>query len=345
MIREIQVPVSRPKLSKRWNRVLQAFILFAAYGFIYHQVFSEHGMRQMTILRDQFLMLGSEKILVAVILVLMLFNWCTETIKWKYLVRRIEAIHFPTAIVAILTGITISTFTPNRIGEYFGRAFILKKANPVEAIILTIVGSMSQLLVTVLMGTIALLFLLPQFSMHAGNWPAVFYPGFVIFILLFDAGLIFIYLNIGAIRPLVRYFLKRHWRKAYRYLGVISRINRSELAYVLLLSLVRYGIFFTQFFIALRLFGVLVSLKDTLLLLPVIYLALAVVPTIALTELGVRGSVAIYIIGTFLSLHGSLPGQWDTAVLSAATLIWIINLAFPAIVGAFFVFKLRFIRR
>ena len=345
MIKGIPVPDSRTKLRKRWNRLLQAAILVSAYGFIYHQVFSEHGMRQMTILRNEFFMLGSEKILVAVILVLMLLNWCTETVKWKFLVRRIEAIRFSVAIEAVLTGITISTFTPNRIGEYFGRAFILKKANPVEAIILTIVGSMSQLLVTVLMGTLALLLILPQFAGHAGNWPVIFYPGIITFIMLFDAGLIFVYLHVGAIRPLARYFLKQHWRKAYRYLGVISRINRTELVYVLLLSFIRYSIFFTQFFIALRLFGVPVSLKDTLLLIPLIYLALAVVPTIALTELGVRGSVAIYIIGNFLSLHGSMPGQWDTTVLSAATLIWIINLAFPAIVGALFVFNLRFVRR
>ena len=345
MIKEIQVPDSRPKLSKRWNRALQAVILVAAYGFIYHQLFSDHGLRKMTMLQEQFRMLGSEIILVAVIFFLMLMNWFTETVKWRFLVRRIEAIRFSVAVKAILTGITISTFTPNRIGEYFGRAFILKKANPVEAIILTIVGSMSQLLVTILTGTCAFLFLLPQFAALTGRWPAVFYPGIITLIVMLDAGLIFIYMNVGAIRPLARFFLKNNWRKFYRYLDVISRISHEELAYVLLLSFLRYGIFFTQFFIALRLFGVVVSLKEAMLLLPVIYLALAVVPTIALTELGVRGSVAIYIIGTFLALRGGVPGHWDAAVLSAATLIWIINLAFPAILGAFFVFNLRFVRR
>lgn len=345
MISESQVPDSRPKLSKRWNRPLQAIILVAAYGFIYHQLFSEQGLNKITTLQEQFFRLGSEKILIGVIFVLMLLNWCTETIKWKYLVRRIETIRFFVAVKAVLTGITISTFTPNRIGEYFGRAFILKKANPVEAIILTIVGSMSQLLVTILMGTGALLLLLPQFAVHIGRWPAVLYPGIITSILLLDVGLILIYLNVGAKWPLARYFLKHNWRKAYSYLSVISRIRRKELAYVLLLSFLRYGIFFTQFFISLRLFGVLISLNEAMLLLPVIYLALAVIPTIALTELGVRGSVAIFVIGSFLAVHGSQSGQWDTAVLSAATLIWIINLAIPALVGAFFVFNLRFVRR
>ena len=345
MMGGIQVPDSRPKLSKRWNHVLQAAILVTAFGFIYHQVFSEHGMVQITAMLNEFSLLGAEKTMVMVILSLMLLNWGTESVKWKFLVRRIENISFSVAIQAVLTGITISTFTPNRIGEFFGRAFILKKANPVKAIILTIIGSMSQLMVTLLLGTLSLLILLPNIASHTGGWPAYLHAGIVSFIILFDTGLVFLYFNVGAIRPLARYFLKQTHSKVFHYLDVLNKVSRAELAYVLFLSFVRYGIFFTQFFLALRLFGVLVSLKQAALLLPEIYLALAVVPTIALTELGVRGSVAIYVIGTFLALHGSIPGQWDAAVLSAATLIWIINLAIPAVAGALFVFKLRFTRR
>lgn len=324
---------------------MQAAILVTAFGFIYHQVFSEHGMVHISAMLNAFSLLGSEKTMVMVILFLMLLNWGIESVKWRFLVRRIENISFFVAIQAVLTGITISTFTPNRIGEFFGRAFILKKANPVKAIILTIIGSMSQLMVTILLGTLSLLILLPHIAGHTGGWPAYLHAGIVTFIILFDIGLVFLYFNVGAIRPLARYFLKQTHSKVFHYLGVLNKVSHVELAYVLFLSFVRYGIFFTQFFLTLRLFGVLVSLKQAVLLLPVIYLALAVVPTIALTELGVRGSVAIYVIGTFLALHGSIPGQWDAAVLSAATFIWIINLAVPAVAGALFVFKLRFTRR
>ncbi|MFZ4707859.1 MAG: lysylphosphatidylglycerol synthase domain-containing protein, partial [Bacteroidales bacterium] len=131
---------------------MQAVILVAAYGFIYHQVFSEHGNNQLNGLLQEFITLGNEKILAAIIFGLMFLNWGTEAAKWKYIIARIEKVSFFQAFKAILTGITISTFTPNRVGEYFGRAFILKKAHPLDAIILTIVGSMSQLLVTVIAG-------------------------------------------------------------------------------------------------------------------------------------------------------------------------------------------------
>jgi hypothetical protein len=342
---EFEETESRPKLSKRRNRLIQAVILVAAYGFICHQVLSEHGNRPITSLLREFSKLGNEKILAAIILVMMLLNWGTEAAKWRYLISRIEKVSFLKAFKAILTGITISTFTPNRVGEYFGRAFILKKANPIRAIILTIVGSMSQLLVTFIAGTSALLFLLPQMDYQSSNWPGFVFPGLVVISLIINAGFILIYLNISSIRPLARYFLKRHWRKVYRYISVLRMIQPGELLKVLMFSSVRYYIFFMQFYFALRLFDVSLSITEALLLLPVIYLTLAIVPTIALTELGVRGSVAIYVIGSYLSLNNAASENLAPAILSATTFIWIVNLVFPAIIGTFFVFNLRFFRR
>lgn len=342
---EIQEADNRSKLSKRWNRLLQAVILITAYGFIYHQVFSEHGYRQFAGLFTQFIALGGDKAIAALIFGLMFLNWGTEAAKWKFLIDRIEKISFLQAIKAVLAGITISTFTPNRIGEYFGRAFILKKAHPVDAIILTIVGSMSQLLVTFLAGTTALLFLLPQLASESRNWPGFLLPGLVVLSILINAAFILIFLNVRAIRPLARYFLKRHWRKFYRYISILGHIRPYELVKVLLLSLLRYSVFFTQFYLSLRLFNVSISFQEAMMLLPVIYIALAIVPTVALTELGVRGSVAIYVISTYLILQGTTTENLAPAILSAATLIWTVNLAFPAIAGTFFVFNLRFFRR
>jgi hypothetical protein len=325
--------------------LIQAVILLVAYGFIYQQVFSDHGGQQFSGLIREFRTLGSEKLLAAVVFGLMFLNWGTEAAKWKYLIDRIEKVSFLQSIKAVLTGITISTFTPNRIGEYFGRAFILKKAHPVDAIILTVIGSMSQLLVTVMAGTTSFLFLLPQISSKIGNRPAFIIPGLIVLSLFINAAFILIYINVGAIRPLARYLMKRNWRKVYRYIAILSRIHPDELAKVIVFSILRYFIFFIQFYLALRLFNVRLSFQEALMLLPVIYLAQAIVPTIALTELGVRGSVAIFVIGTYLLIHGSSTEHLAPSILSATSLIWMINLAFPAIIGTFFVFNLRFFRR
>ncbi|MCU0371563.1 MAG: hypothetical protein MUC31_09120, partial [Bacteroidales bacterium] len=71
----------------------------------------------------------------------------------------------------------------------------------------------------------------------------------------------------------------------------------------------------------------------------------AMVPSLALTELGVRGSVSIFVIGLYFDRSGMGHDGVEMAVLTAATVIWLVNLIIPAILGTFFVFSLKFFRK
>ena len=82
----------------------------------------------------------------------MLVNWTIETFKWKLAVQKIQRVGFFTAFKAVLSGVSFSVTTPNRVGEYLGRVLYMDEGNRIKAISLTIAGSMSQLLVTLLMG-------------------------------------------------------------------------------------------------------------------------------------------------------------------------------------------------
>ena len=65
--------------------------------------------------------------LIFIVVLMMFINWMLESLKWKFMIRKIEAISFFTSFRAIFSGITVSSFTPNRIGEYGGRVFCLEK--------------------------------------------------------------------------------------------------------------------------------------------------------------------------------------------------------------------------
>ncbi|MBL0343488.1 MAG: hypothetical protein IPP71_23095 [Bacteroidetes bacterium] len=83
----------------------------------------------------------------------------------------------------------------------------------------------------------------------------------------------------------------------------------------------------------LYLFGIDFSYLESMRLIALIYLVMAVVPSIALSELTVRGSVALY----FLSpLTGNSAG-----IIAATTFLWFLNLIIPAIFGALAVFYFR----
>jgi hypothetical protein len=72
---------------------------------------------------------------------------------------------------------------------------------------------------------------------------------------------------------------------------------------------------------------------------------MTVIPTIALSELGVRGSVSIFIFALYLEPIGNWSQNTSLAVFSASGVLWLINLAFPALLGALFVYSLRFFRK
>src|SRR5690606_33009374 len=92
---------------------------------------------------------------------LMLLNWSLETFKWKLAVSKVQQVDFFTAFRAVLSGVSFSVTTPNRVGEYLGRVLYMKEGNRLKAISLTITGSISQLIITLIMGFTGLIILKP----------------------------------------------------------------------------------------------------------------------------------------------------------------------------------------
>jgi hypothetical protein len=68
-----------------------------------------------------------------------------------------------------------------------------------------------------------------------------------------------------------------------------------------------------------------------------VFFFITITPTIALAEIGVRGSVALLVFGLF---SNNVVG-----ILSSIFILWIINLIIPAIIGSFFIFSLKFFRK
>jgi hypothetical protein len=95
----------------------------------------------------------------------------------------------------------------------------------------------------------------------------------------------------------------------------------------------------------LRIFGAGLPIAEAYILIPVIYLIMALVPSIALAELGIRGSVSIFVIGLYYDKIGRSGESMEMIILAASSGVWLINLAIPAVIGTFFVFSLKFFRK
>ena len=84
--------------------------------------------------------------------ILIFLNWGIETVKWKFLIQKIEQLSFFKTFSAVMGGVAVSSFTPNRVGEFAGRMLFLKNKLDTRVVALTVIGSMSQLLMTFFMG-------------------------------------------------------------------------------------------------------------------------------------------------------------------------------------------------
>jgi hypothetical protein len=280
----------------------------------------------------------------AALLLLMVINWGIESVKWRMLIRQSEEISMGKAYQAVLGGLAVSVFTPNRVGEFIGRVFILQKTDPVKAILLTLVGSFSQLLVTVVAGTAAYVVFAPKYlslMLFDSTWLV---SGISIAMALLSLFMIFIFFNIPVLHRISILLPEKYSERIKNSIDAIAGCSKQLLLKTVLLSALRYLVFSTQFFMAIRLMGLHFTAQECLLAIPVLYLMLMAIPTVALTEIGVRGSVSVFIFGLMAGPRG-LDSSGMLAIISASTLIWFLNIALPSLAGVLVVFRLKFFRR
>jgi len=335
---------NRSKVRKFANLAIQLILLGITYGFIFRQVFLKNDLPGMFQnlkgkLVEPFFIEGF-----ALVVLLMAVNWGIESWKWRMLIGKIEKIGFFQSFQAVLTGVSISSFTPNRIGEFFGRVFILKKASHIEGILVTILGSMSQLMITILGGSVAILVFIPNYLSATPLGHGYLYYTFLAVAVIFNLLLLSLFYNISFVTALKEILFKRRFGKFRKFLGVFSFYRHKEITTILLLSLFRYVVFSFQFYLLLRILGVVLPFFHAQLLISLIFFIMAMIPTIALAELGIRGSVSLYIFGLYYSQIGVMGHAFVLPVLASSTLLWLINLGLPALAGTFFLFRLQFFR-
>ena len=86
-------------------------------------------------------------------------NWGLEIRKWQYLICKLELQSFKVAGKSVLSGMAVSQLLPFRTGEFLGRLAYVRDDNKINAGILSIAGSFTQLLVTLFFGTLAFFYL------------------------------------------------------------------------------------------------------------------------------------------------------------------------------------------
>jgi len=262
-----------------------------------------------------------------VVIMLVVVNYGLEAKKWHLLVSEVQQISYGKAYKAVLSGQSFAFNTVNNVGEYFGRIAHLEEGKRLKAISVTIVGSISQFIITLLMGIGGLVYLRHYIldNTHFIQGVNKFWIDGLIYAL--SAGtivLLLIYYEIAWITKLLEKVPFIH--KLSFFIVNVEHFTKRKLTTILLLSTLRYTVFVLQYIILMRLFKVDIAIITTGWMVCVMFLVLAIIPSIALAELGIRGEISKQIFG--------LMSTNILGITFSAALIWFINRVLPALAGS-----------
>lgn len=315
------------KKKKILSLLIKAAIVLFAFWFIYHKLVANKNLSDFrTLLKD----IDQLEItaVIGLVVLLMFANWLLEAAKWKYLMSHIEAISFYRAIESVFCGLTMAIFTPNRLGEYGGRVFFLSPRRRIVGVVAMSVGSIGQLVLTNVFGAIAACFFVYRFIpidrvlFIAGVFLAVF---FCLFFIVF-------YFNIKWLNGLLLSF--KFTRKYKKFYSILGRYRRKELLRIIGYCLARYLVFSSQYFILFIWLIPGLHYADIVMMTCLLFLVQSALPSLDLFDVGIRSVTAVELFKHVTDQH--------VAVIACTASIWLINIIIPAILGAYFVFKLNF---
>jgi hypothetical protein len=297
--------------------------LWMAYS-IYHQVSRQPNLTN-TLQQILTQWNASKVVLISLVFIFMLVNWTIEAIKWKLLIKSTEHFSILKSLQSVLTGVAVSIVTPNRIGEYMGRILYMRNVNKIKGITVTIVGSFAQLIVTGCLGLVGLVYYIV--FIKSALWLYILLIASIVLSIVLS----YLYFNLNVLVAWATKFI--FLKKIKTYLEVINRFERKELMSILLLSFLRYGVYTLQFFMLLKVMLVDGNAVDIIFTIWLIFWAMAIVPTIAIAEVGIRGETALFFL---LPLSTNQLG-----IVSSTMLLWLINLIIPALIGCLFIYKMK----
>ena len=154
---------SKAKIIKLTETTVKIVIVLLGIWIIYKKIIHNQNITQ--IWSDIEYSFTSVRHIYLLILTIILIpiNIYLEGVKWKFQLKPIENISYYKSFLSIFTGITAGMFFPNRMGNFLGRIFMLENGDRIKAAMVTIVGGMAQMIVTVSLGLIAIIFFVNKY--------------------------------------------------------------------------------------------------------------------------------------------------------------------------------------
>lgn len=311
------------KLMKK-NQILKIVVFLLLSITVYIQVIKNENVD--SIIDNFFIRVNDGNLLFLLLAILLMpLNWSFEYLKWRRLTKNILTQDRNSALKSVLAGITVSIFTPNRIGEYGGRMLFFDRNLISRVVLASVVGSTAQWITIVGFGLLSLFYM--QMSLLGLKYNPYIVFGLAIGLYIV---LILVYFNLKKLAVLGKN-KSTGWRRHLKVFRIMENYNSFTLFSVLMMSTSRFLTYTFQYVLILMFFSGTANVLNLITKVMSIFLAQLAIPVPPFMAVFSRAEMALLILKS--------DNVNDIAVISATFLLWTINLIIPATIGFIIILK------
>ncbi len=252
---------------------------------------------------------------IAILLLLSIFNWVFEILKWQALAGHCDQISTQESTKQVLKAHITSLITPAKMGEYGAKALFFPIEQRKHILFLTLLGNGYQMLVTTILGSIGIgvcvLQLFPSLKWY-----------YIISLLL---GVLIVFMIPQRLAK-IRWSVKGYsWQRIRTFIKTIAFPIKQKASFF---SFVRYVLFAHQFYFLLILFGVDVTYLLAIGLITTMYLVSSLLPMLQVFDVVVKTGVAVAVFSWI-----AVP---EMTIITISFLMWFFNVVLPILPGSYF---------
>jgi hypothetical protein len=230
-------------------------------------------------------------------------------------------------LYSLLYGFSAGAFTPLRIGEYFGRAMVLRGNTFTEVTAATLTDKLFSFIILTVTGTAAsILFIHFYYGVTFYLTASLFTLIFIFFYLL-----IFFLLKPEFWNSISSWFRKyRRLNEIFIRLSVLKNLDRNFSIKILAVSFLFYLCYLTQYVLFVSAFSGNYNIWNYIWAGSLMIFSKALIPPVTLSEIGIREGASIFFLTRL--------GETAPAAFNASVFLFLVNVLFPAVIGMFLLF-------
>lgn len=273
---------------------------------------------------------AANPVLIGVAFLLVFLNLYLQYLKWKLVCEKILDVSDGKKIMySLFQGLAAGSFTPARVGEYFGRAMMFKDKPFMQVTVATVVDKFFLLVVVAFAGAISSIF----FIYYYYDLSLAITITFVILVISVLSLLVYLALNPRLLKNSMfeKLLASKKLSVFFSKISVIKKMDRKFSIKLTIITLLFFVCIISQYAILAAAFSNHMNFMNFAWAGMLVMFAKSVVPPVAIADLGVREGASVFFLAKF--------GEIQSVGFNSSIFLFLLNILFPAIVGLFLLLK------